>query len=123
MVDHGYMLCPHSAVGIGAIQKLDLVQPNTVCLATASHAKFPEACKKALENSGVSVPDPPDAIKELFSRQRSSELVANDVVAVRELMLRKVKEREAAEDYQFWGGVVFMVVGAIAGVYFAKGGV
>lgn len=40
---HNYVLCPHSAVGVCAAQKLNLLNGNTICLATAHHAKFPQA--------------------------------------------------------------------------------
>jgi len=47
---HNYVLCPHSAVGVAAASKLQLLTTSTVCLATAHHAKFPKATESlALE--------------------------------------------------------------------------
>jgi threonine synthase len=48
---YNYVLCPHSAVGVNAIHQLQLVSTATVCLATAHHAKFPDAVHTALETS------------------------------------------------------------------------
>ena len=52
--DHGYLLCPHSAVGVHAADKLGMLKEGrTVCLATAHPAKFPEATDR-LGLEGVS---------------------------------------------------------------------
>jgi threonine synthase len=48
---YNYVLCPHSAVGVNAIHQLQLVSTATVCLATAHHAKFPDAVLAALATS------------------------------------------------------------------------
>ena len=47
-VKHDYVLCPHSAVGVEAIHKLNMVSPQTVCLATAHEGKFPAAVSQAV---------------------------------------------------------------------------
>ncbi|MCC5887597.1 MAG: threonine synthase [Gammaproteobacteria bacterium] len=44
---HGYLLDPHTAVGVAAAQALAPGQP-VICLATAHPAKFPEAVKDAI---------------------------------------------------------------------------
>lgn len=44
---HGYLLDPHTAVGVAVAEKFPSPYP-TICLATAHPAKFPEAIQKAL---------------------------------------------------------------------------
>lgn len=44
---HGYLLDPHTAVGVVAAEMLAPAQP-VICLATAHPAKFPEAVKEAI---------------------------------------------------------------------------
>ncbi len=44
--DHNYLLCPHSAVGVTAAKQLGMLNANTICLATAHHAKFLDATLK-----------------------------------------------------------------------------
>ena len=46
--EHGYLLDPHSAVGVAASRRLALAGP-TICLATAHPAKFPEAIGQVLD--------------------------------------------------------------------------
>lgn len=43
--DYGYVLCPHTAVGVCAAAQLNSLNHSTICLATAHHAKFAEATK------------------------------------------------------------------------------
>ncbi len=44
--EHGYLLDPHTAVGVAAARQLR-TGPRTVCLATAHPAKFPQAIQRA----------------------------------------------------------------------------
>jgi threonine synthase len=54
---YNYVLCPHSAVGVAAIYQLRLVQPGTVCLATAHAGKFPDAVERAIGSVPTSPPE------------------------------------------------------------------
>jgi threonine synthase len=45
--EHGYVVDPHTAVGIAAAQRLEIPAP-VVCLATAHPAKFPESVDRAV---------------------------------------------------------------------------
>ena len=47
--EHGYVLCPHTAVGVAAAKQLGLLNSATVCLATAHHAKFVNATKHLVD--------------------------------------------------------------------------
>ncbi|OPZ25306.1 MAG: Threonine synthase [Lentisphaerae bacterium ADurb.BinA184] len=45
--EHGYLLDPHSAVGVAVGERFRRPDEPTVCLATAHPAKFPEAIRRA----------------------------------------------------------------------------
>ena len=90
---YNYMLCPHSAVGVSAIHQLDLVSPNTVCLATAHFAKFPDACKLAVD------PLPPSTslLTKLFTLITRSSICPNDLKIVEGFVEKRINERIANE--------------------------
>ena len=76
----GYLLDPHTAIGVRAARRaldLDPVTPRVV-LATAHPAKFPHAVEKA---SGVSPALPPH-MADLFERKERFTVVPNDQGAV-----------------------------------------
>lgn len=58
---HGYILDPHTAVGVHAAANV----PGAICLATAHPAKFPEAVRQAI---GVEAP-PPSPLEGLMTQQ------------------------------------------------------
>jgi len=90
---YDYMLCPHSAVGVNAIQQLGEVNMATVCLATAHDAKFPAACKKAVDP----LPTPPPQLSKLFSMKTRSSNCPNDAAVVQAFMEKRIEERVANE--------------------------
>ncbi len=80
---HGYLVDPHTAVGIGAAQRLRAdgqIAPDLpiVCLATARPAKFPEAVEAA---TGIQ-PPLPEELTDLLDRPERYELLPNDLSAV-----------------------------------------
>jgi len=91
--NHKYMLCPHSAVGVSAIQQLQLVDNATVCLATAHEAKFPAACKMAVDP----LPTPPKELSQLYEKKTRSSLCSNDLKVVQKFVEKRVQERLARE--------------------------
>ena len=68
--DCGYILDPHTAVGVRAARDL----PDAVCLATADPAKFGDAVKQAI---GVEAPLPP-SLQGLMEKETRCELLAAD---------------------------------------------
>mmetsp|Transcript_11965 Transcript_11965/g.17997 ORF Transcript_11965/g.17997 Transcript_11965/m.17997 type:complete len:523 (+) Transcript_11965:80-1648(+) len=88
---HGYMLCPHSAVGVSAIQQLDMVNSSTVCLATAHEAKFPAACSRAVDP----LPTPPPELSKLYALPTRSTDCPNDLAVVQAFMRRRIQDRVA----------------------------
>jgi threonine synthase len=91
---YNYMLCPHSAVGVSAIHQLGEVNKATVCLATAHDAKFPEACKRAVNP----LPSPPSQLAKLFSMKTRSSRCPNDASVVQAFVEKRIEERIASEN-------------------------
>jgi threonine synthase len=89
---YNYVLCPHSAVGVAAIYQLRLVQPGTVCLATAHAGKFPDAVERAIG----SVPTSPPELAALHVLPTRRTELPNDLAAVQTFVrscLQKPRER------------------------------
>ena len=82
---YGYVLDPHTAVGVCVAERFREEGVPTVCLATAHPAKFPQA----ISDAGVEPPHHPtlDALAEAETRCAS---VPNDVEAVRRYLLERL---------------------------------
>jgi len=80
----GYILDPHTSVGVTAGLALQEEWVAMVCLATAHPAKFPEAVKRAI---GKEPPKPP-RIAELEGKERRFEVLPADVAAVKDYIER-----------------------------------
>jgi threonine synthase len=78
----GYILDPHTAVGVAAAQALGA--PDAICLATAHPAKFSEAVTQAI---GRSVPLPA-ALEGLLERESRMAVLPASAEAVRQHMVR-----------------------------------
>ena len=76
----GYLLDPHTAVGVVASRQQLAHDPATpsVVLATAHPAKFPDAVKKA---TGIHPALPPH-LSDLLARKEHFTVVPNDVTAI-----------------------------------------
>ena len=73
--DYGYMLDPHTAVGIKVARDMvDRLSRPVVCLATAHPAKFPDTVQRAI---GVVPPVPPQIIALQGKQERTARLPAN----------------------------------------------
>jgi threonine synthase len=81
----GYVLDPHTAVGVAAARKVQqsesLVEP-TIVAATAHPAKFPEVVARAL---GISIPVPPQ-LEEAMNREKQSIRIPAEYKRVIELL-------------------------------------
>ena len=77
---HGYLIDPHTAVGIGAAGRLGLLDDPrpTVCLSTAHPAKFPDAVERA---TGIR-PALPERLADLLARPEACDLVGADLADV-----------------------------------------
>lgn len=79
----GYVLDPHSAVGVAAAwrrQAQDFPEGPLVCLATAHPAKFPDAVRKAIGRD----PERPPAVQNLEKRPRRCAILPADVDAIKD---------------------------------------
>ena len=74
----GYLLDPHTAVGVAVADRLELGDAPVVVLATAHPAKFPAAVKAA---TGIE-PALPAWLSDLYERPERYDILANDQGAV-----------------------------------------
>ncbi|MFV0437582.1 MAG: threonine synthase [Desulfopila sp.] len=77
--EHGYLLDPHTAIGVQAGRQLHKQGVPMVCLATAHPAKFGAAVQKATGHE----PALPAPFADLMSRPSRCELMDSDVDAIR----------------------------------------
>jgi len=82
----GYILDPHTAVGVAAAERLgpDLPKGSTICLATAHPAKFPEAVCKAIGRE----PERPESLKGIESRPSRCKILPVEVDAVKNYIVK-----------------------------------
>ena len=86
---HGYLLDPHSAVGVAVAEQHAVEGIPAICLATAHPAKFPDAIKQA---AGVTPHHP--LIDALADAETRCEPIANDEAAVREYLVQKTQQQD-----------------------------
>lgn len=80
----GEIIEPHSIIGVAAAEnKAELQKNPVIAMATAHPAKFPDAVKQAV---GMA-PTLPAHIADLYDRQERYQVVANDVQAIKKLIL------------------------------------
>jgi threonine synthase len=80
----GYVLDPHTAVGVRAGRAMSSDDVPMICLATAHPAKFPEAVFKAIGRN----PDRPASLDGLEERPRRCETIEAETGAVKEFVER-----------------------------------
>jgi len=79
---HGYILDPHSAVGVCAAQKHKRDDTPMICLATAHAAKFGDAVERAIGKQ----PELPEFLRDLETRPSRCEVLEPDVQRVRDFV-------------------------------------
>ncbi len=77
--DTGYVLDPHTAVGVRAGRELGGSEWPTICLATAHPAKFADAVREATGSD----PERPSSLEGIEDRARRCETIPADIQAVR----------------------------------------
>ena len=83
----GMLLDPHTAVGVGAVDRADgLPDAPVVCLATAHPAKFPDAVEQA---TGVRPPLPPH-LADLLDRPEHFDRLPAELAAVEAAVRRSI---------------------------------
>ena len=78
----GYLLDPHTAVGVRAGRELAGGEVPLVCLATAHPAKFPEAVKQAIGRE----PELPPSLRGIESKEQRCQAVDADTRTVKEFV-------------------------------------
>ena len=84
----GYVLDPHTAIGVKAAMDMQQDAGALVCLATAHAAKFPDAVEQAIGQR----PDLPEHLSDLFARKERMSDLPNNLTAVQNF----VREHAAA---------------------------
>ncbi len=83
----GYILDPHTAVGVAAGQQLQDAATPLVCLATAHPAKFGEAVNRATGTE----PALPPAYSDLNLRERKMDILAADINVIKDYVDKHAK--------------------------------
>ena len=86
--ENGYLLDPHSAVGVRAAEKNDIQTP-VICLACAHPAKFGDAIRKALGSE----PELPDELSQLTNLETRIKTVAADPETIKQVVLETLEAR------------------------------
>ena len=86
--ENGYLLDPHSAVGVRAAEKNDIQTP-VICLACAHPAKFGDAIRKALGSE----PELPDELSQLTNLETRIKTVVADPETIKQVVLETLEAR------------------------------
>ena len=81
-----YIIDPHTACAVHAVYEMEMVDYSTVCLATASPAKFPEFIKKTLDF----YPPVPDAIRAIEGKPKRFDVIPSNVETVKNYIKEKL---------------------------------
>ncbi|MEQ9566680.1 MAG: threonine synthase, partial [Pseudomonadales bacterium] len=86
---NGYLLDPHTAIGLAAGRKYQAGAIPMVCLGTAHPAKFPEAVRKSGFSSDPALPH---HMEDLFDREEAYEVIAGDQAEVQKYMIANIRK-------------------------------
>ncbi|MFL2706125.1 MAG: threonine synthase [Gammaproteobacteria bacterium] len=86
-LNNGYLLDPHTATGVKAMNELARKNESMVTMATAHPAKFEEAINQALP--GEDIPVPPQ-LSSIVGAEEKFVVLPNDIDKIREYILRKI---------------------------------
>ena len=84
-VKYDIILDPHSAIGFGALKKVN-IEGNNVVLATAHPCKFPEAIDKSI---GIK-PDLPDELKYVMGEKENYDIISNNLSKTQQYIKEKI---------------------------------
>jgi threonine synthase len=83
--EYGYVLDPHTAVGVLVAEKFQSLEAPTICLATAHPAKFTQAI---IDATGEAVHHP--TLDALADAETRCETIANDVDLVKQYVVKHI---------------------------------
>jgi len=81
----GYVLDPHTAVGVKVGKELTGGEAPLICLATAHPAKFGDAVKEAIGQD----PELPKAFQGIDKKEKRCEIIAADTTTVKDYLASK----------------------------------
>ncbi|WP_415294793.1 threonine synthase [Candidatus Pelagibacter sp. Uisw_113] len=84
-IKYNIILDPHSAIGFGSLNKVNL-EGNNIVLATAHPCKFPEAIEKSI---GIK-PDLPDELKYVMDEKENYDIVSNNLSKTQQYIKEKI---------------------------------
>ena len=82
---HNIVLDPHSAIGFGALKKVN-IEGNNIVLATAHPCKFPEAIEKSI---GIK-PALPDELKYVMDEKENYDIISNNLSKTQQYIKEKI---------------------------------
>ena len=82
---HNIILDPHSAIGFGALKKVN-IEGNNIVLATAHPCKFPEAIDKSI---GIK-PNLPDELKYVMDEKENYDIISNNLSKTQQYIKEKI---------------------------------
>ena len=85
-IKYDIILDPHSAIGFGSLNKVNL-EGNNIVLATAHPCKFPEAIDKSI---GIK-PDLPDELKYVIGEKENYDIISNNLSKTQQYIKEKIK--------------------------------
>jgi len=83
---HDIILDPHSAIGFGALKKVN-IDGNNVVLATAHPCKFPEAIDKSIGTK----PNLPDELKYVMNEKENYDIISNNLSKTKQHIKEKLQ--------------------------------
>ena len=86
-IKYDIILDPHSAIGFGSLNKVNL-EGNNIVLATAHPCKFPEAIDKSI---GIK-PDLPDELKYVMDEKENYDIISNNLSKTQQYIKEKYNE-------------------------------
>jgi threonine synthase len=84
-IKYDIILDPHSAIGFGSLNKVNL-EGNNIVLATAHPCKFPEAIDKSI---GIK-PDLPDELKYVMGEKENYDIISNNLSKTQQYIKEKI---------------------------------
>ena len=83
---HNIVLDPHSAIGFGALKKVN-IGGNNVVLATAHPCKFPDTIDKSI---GIK-PNLPDELKYVMDEKENYDIISNNLGKIKQYIKEKIQ--------------------------------
>ena len=84
---HGVILDPHTAVGLGAVNKLGF-DKDCVILSTAHPCKFPEAINQAIQKNE----NLPEELNYILGEKENFDIIENNLEAIKNYINQKLNE-------------------------------